>query len=381
MGERTGIGHAASELLSALTQELPENWKLRVLVNSARHSPPAQDAWVHAPDVEIRHTKVPGRLLLRGWQYLRVPPIEMLLGSIDLYHSPASYIAPAIKAKRVITVHDLFFHQCIEDNDLFGGAYFAKTFPRGLRRCDRIIAISEFTRKELVAAYHLDPGKISVVPLGVNTRVFTLADRTGDAEIIEQLAQSMPYLLCVATVGKKRKNLTGLLEAYARARSLDGEIPGLLIVGLIEAGSAQSDFEDAISRLDLNRCVRQTGYVPPGHLPALYRHARCLVVPSLYEGFGLPMLEAMACGCPVLASTAGALPETAGDAAVLVNIGSIEETARGMLRICRDASLRESLKQAGLERVKGFSWTSTARATLAVYSEVMERTRSGAPSA
>lgn len=372
VGERTGIGVATSNLLSALASEAPEGWKIKAFVNSAR-LPLPNDPWTRAPNVQIRHTKLPGRLLLRSWQHFKIPSIETLIGPIDLYHSPASYLTPVRRAPLILSVHDLYFLEPGEHPDPYGGDYFSKTFPSGLASCDQIIAVSAHTKTELLRRYQLKPERIAVIPHGLDTSFFHPGESPGEDEAaIRRLTSGESFLLCVTTFGPTRKNVTGLIEAYARARDLHPALPRLLIVGKAERPEGISEYEAAVDRMKLGAFVSRTGYVTGYELRALYRRAVCLVVPSISEGFGLPLLEAMGCGCPVVTSSGGALPEVAGDAAFLVKGSSCEELGGALALVEKDHKLRQHLRAAGLERVKQFSWTSTARATLDLYREVLE---------
>ena len=372
-GPRTGIGVATAALLSALALELPEDWRMRVLFNSAKHPLPSNDAWTAAPNLEVRHTRLPGRVLLRGWQYLRTPPIELLLGGTELHHSPAGYVTPRLRGRLVVNIYDLYFAREPEHKDPFGASYFAATYPRGLAKADRLIACSEFTRNEVREIYRIPDEKICVVPLGVDRTVFTASPKADDASILEPYSIGRPYLLCVTTVGPARKNLTGLLEGYAHARRGRAELPDLLILGRIDEGPTLEAVEESLDRLQLREHVRLTGYRPADQLPAFYRRARAHIIASLGEGFGLPVLEAMACGCPVLVANVGALPEVAADAALMFDVGSNEEFAESILRISSDESLRGRLIEAGLERVKKFRLQAAARSVLEVYAELLDR--------
>lgn len=387
VGPRTGIGVVASELLTALLEELPDPWEVRVLVNSAPHPLP-DDPWVASPRVRIKHTKFPGRLLLRGWQYLHAPSIESFLGPLAVHHSPASYIQPTVRAKRVLSVYDLYFLEQPEPKEPYGGGYFEQTFPRGLKRVHRIITTSEYTRRELSRVYGLDDRRITVTPAGVNVDFYRPEADAGDRPVLAPWVGAEPdaaagatadgfgapdrgYFLCVASMGP-RKNLMGLLEAYAAARAEEPGMPPLVLVGDKGTGPHRKDFEDALERLGLEPHVRRPGYVPREHLPAFYRGALALVVPSHCEGFGLPVLEAMACGCPVVTSRSGSLPEVAGEAALYVTVETHRPLTEAMLRVAREADLRARLRDEGLERAKEFSWRAAARRTIEVYRAAME---------
>jgi glycosyltransferase involved in cell wall biosynthesis len=175
------------------------------------------------------------------------------------------------------------------------------------------------------------------------------------------------YVLFVGSV-ERRKNLRGLLQAYARLLETDVACP-LVIVGTRRRGAGE--IGRTLQELHLEESVIFTGYVPDADLPAIYTGADLFVFPSLYEGFGLPPLEAMACGTPVVCSNAASLPEVVGDAAIMVDPYDVEGLAEAMLRVLTDADLREHLRRKGLERARQFTWERTARETVAVYREVL----------
>jgi alpha-1,3-rhamnosyl/mannosyltransferase len=312
-------------------------------------------------------------LLLRGWQYLKWPPIERFTGPVDLVHSPASYFPPARAARRVMTVHDLYFHHAPGHVEPYGGAYFAQTFRHSLPQAAHIIAISQFTRQELLRFYTMPEDRISVIPQGVDCTRFRPEPQADDNAQLERLGIEKPYLLSVATI-EPRKNLVTLIEAYARARQIlraaHQRLPRLVIVGLHGWGLQALKERLYEARLDSGE-VHLTGYVPDAALPALYRHAFGLVFPSLYEGFGMPVLEAMASGCPTAVANTSALPEVGGEAAAYFNPRDSDALARLLARFLGDPLLRQNLREAGFARAAQFSWQATARATLDVYRHVL----------
>ncbi len=381
VGLRTGIGHATANLLSALGRIWPEEWPpARLWVNSPRHELPPEDSWRQSPAFNIRRTRMPGRALLRGWQYLGWPPMERMMGPVSLVHSPASYIPPVQNALRVVTVHDLYFKYAPQDVETYGGRYFLQTFPLGLQRVDHIISVSRFTRDELVKFYGLDPGRITVIHLGVDRERFHPESGPEDDEALARLDIEPPYLLCVATL-EPRKNLLTMIEGYARMtqilRAARQRPPRLVITG--QPGWRVESLRQAVEGADLRDLVRLTGYLPDRVLPSLYRKAYALIFPSIYEGFGMPVLEAMACGCPVLMANAGALPEVGEDCAGYFNPRSSDSISRSLSGFLVDPHQRAHMRAAGLNHVKKFDWINTARGTLDVYRRVLANASAGAP--
>jgi len=260
-------------------------------------------------------------------------------------------VPPAYRGPAVVSVHDLSFEW---DPSLMGARdrFMFRTFvPRAARRADRVLAISERTKRDLIEHYAIPERKIVVTPLGVDP-TFRPNGTSPDGP---------PYALFVGGIQPRKDPLTAV-KALAL---VDGDLR-LVLVGDEKRGG--DEVRTAIERLGLERRVEFAGYVEHEGLASLYRGAACLVFPSRYEGFGLPVLESMASGTPVVASRAGALPEVAGDAAVLVEPGDPEALAEGIQQALGD---RERLVAAGLERARRFTWSETARRTLEVYRELL----------
>jgi glycosyltransferase involved in cell wall biosynthesis len=238
--------------------------------------------------------------------------------------------------------------------------------PWSLRRARHLIAISEFTKREIIDLFQLPPERISVTHLAARPAFRILANPAALAGVRAKYGLRDPFILCVGTV-EPRKNLTRVVEAFARVRQ--GGLPHVLVL----AGQtyfAAKDIMATINRLHLEPYVTLVGYVPDEDLPALYNSADLFVYPSLYEGFGIPVLEAMACGTPVVASNATSIPEVAGTAALLVDPRDVTALADAMVRALTDPDLRKWLHGAGIDRARQFSWDQTAAATVAVYRSI-----------
>jgi glycosyltransferase involved in cell wall biosynthesis len=260
-------------------------------------------------------------------------------------------VAPSSPPPAVVTIHDLSFEL---DPKLMGPGdrfFFHTMVPRSVRRAERVIAVSGQTKQDLVEHYGVDDRKIAVIPNGVD-----------DAFSPEgPIRDRPPYLLFVGALQPRKDPLVAI-----EALSLVNSDLGLVLVGPDKGAAA--DARRAVARLGLNGRVEFTGHVEKPALAEFYRGAEALVFPSRYEGFGLPVLEAMASGTPVVATSAGAIPEVAGDAAVLVDPGDPGALAGGIERAIAD---RDRLVRAGLARVRLYSWTEAARQTLAVYRHLL----------
>ena len=275
------------------------------------------------------------------------------------------FASPRLRCPAVVTVHDISYARAPElfssrDRMLF-------RFVRGsLRRAARVIAVSEFTRSDVVDRYGLEPAKVVAIPNGVSERFRPLAE-AARTRVHDRFGINRPYMLCVGAL-QARKNVPLAIEAYARlmGRGTDCE---LVIAGGDKGG--RLDVLDAILRARLTGRVHLVGHVEDDEMPALYSAAKALVFPSLYEGFGLPALEAMASGTPVIASNTTGLAEVVGDAGLTVDPRSVEELAEAMGRVLDDSELRERLVGAGLIRAAEFTWARAAAATAGVYREVL----------
>jgi glycosyltransferase involved in cell wall biosynthesis len=260
-------------------------------------------------------------------------------------------VAPGTAARTVLTIHDLSFER---DPGLMGRSdrfFFRTMVPRSARRAERILAVSERTRQDLVEHYDIDPRKIDIIWNGVD-EVFRPDGPRHDGQ---------PYLLFVGGL-QARKDPAVAIEAL----SLIGGDLRLVLAGP-DKGKAD-EARRAAARFGLEDRVVITGHVESGELASLYRGAEAFVFPSRYEGFGLPIVEAMASGTPVVATAVGAIPEVAGEAAVLVEPGNPVALAGGIERALAD---RDRLVRAGLERARLYSWRETAQRTLAVYRELL----------
>jgi glycosyltransferase involved in cell wall biosynthesis len=261
------------------------------------------------------------------------------------------YVAPpGFDGRVIVTVHDLSFEYVPDVMSFRDRLLFRTQVPRSVRRADRVLTGSERTKRDLIERYQVPEEKIVVTPYGVDP-TFSPDGPRGEGD----------YALFVGAI-QPRKDPIGAIEALAM---LDSNLR------LVLAGPEKRDGEqvrEAVRRLGLDGRVDLVGHVEREELAALYRGAACLVFPSRYEGFGLPVLEAMASGTPVVAARGGAVPEVAGSAAVLVEPGDPVELAGGIERALAD---RERLVAAGLDRVQRFSWTETARRTLEVYRELV----------
>jgi len=231
------------------------------------------------------------------------------------------------------------------------------------------LADSQATKQDLIELLGVPPEKIAVVYGGIEARFSPAADPAGDAMVRQKYGLEQPYMFTLGTL-EPRKNYVRLMRAYHRLSQEAGSVPPLIVAG--GKGWLYEDIFAEVERLGLGERVRFLGYVQDTDLPALYRGAELFVFPSLYEGFGFPPLEAMACGCPVVCSNSSSLPEVVGDAAILVDPTDEEQIARALYAGLTEATLRERLIERGLARAALFTWPAAARRLVAEYERLYQ---------
>lgn len=322
----------------------------------------ASAAVVHEllPSAQVRVMRTKQPVARLGWKLSQLARRD----NVDVLH--VQYVAPVFGPKSVVTIHDLSFRHLPKSYTRAERWRFELTVPSTARRAKRVLTVSEFCKRDLVAELHLDPRKVIVSYNRVDEE-FRPASADAIANAMAAFGISKPYILGVANL-QPRKNLLRLIAGWERLRQMQSDIqPALVLVGrkawLFDetlAAAARSRWRDEIILTD---------YVAHNQLPALYSGASVFVYPSLFEGFGLPPLEAMACGTPVVVSDTSALPEVCGAAAEYVDPEDVESIADGMLRLLRDVALRESRRAEGLRHVEKFRTGQLGAATMRAYEE------------
>ncbi len=310
-------------------------------------------------------TRVVNRLPWPLVEWLDIP-IEAFTGQADVVHGPSFFLRTKNGAKTVLTIHDLAFM-------LFPGYYLKSSLgklvrevPRCARQATLIIAVSQSTKEGVVNLLGISPQKIRVVPMAVASRFKVVEDEALKESIRRRYGLPPRFFLFVGLLNP-RKNGERLIRAYHRLRSKMALPHKLVFVG--GKGWLYRNVLAQVEELGLEKEVIFTGYVADEDLPLIYNVAEALVYPSVYEGFGLPILEAMACGAPVITSNVSSAPEVAGGAALLVDPYNVEQLAEVMYKVASQADLRAYLTRRGLKRARDFSWEKTALKTLAVYEE------------
>jgi len=374
--QRAGIGRYTRELVRAL---LVIDHSHQYSIFAATGGLP-DHRWAEAAErlrsvgdrqLEVHTVPITDDWLARLWHRVRLPiPVELITGPLDVFYSPDFTLPPTMHSTHaVLTVHDLSFVHQPEAFVPQLRRYLERAVPGSVHRADVVLADSAHTRADLIALFGIPQDKVEVITPGVDSRFCARSTPAvalgGNRPRTETIGQrhgvgDSPYVLSVGTL-QPRKNYLRLIQAFARMRQAKSSDVQLLI-----AGGRGWLFEDVIAEADKHDSVRLLGFVADEELPALYRDATLFAFPSLYEGFGLPVLEAMACGTPVVCSNRSSLPEVAGDAALLVDPEDVVELSAAMDRVLEDPELRATMIDRGLAQATRFTWKRSARQLLDV---------------
>lgn len=359
--ERTGVGEYVHELSKALAAQVlrDQTDEVALFTSSWKDRPaPTLASEMPAP-VRVVDVKVPVRALVWSWNRLEWPPVEWFAGACDVVHSQSPLLIPSSSAAQVVTVHDLDFLRHPEQMT----AEIRRDYPALARshaaRADAVIVSSRYAADEVTRELHLDPARVHVCPPG--------RPSWSDA-VRQQRADLAPkHILFLGTLNL-RKNVGTLIEAYARLRERRPEAPPLVLAGHRTPASAR--WEARCEQAPLKGHVTFTGYIDTARRIELYTQAAMLVLPSYEEGFGLPVLEAMACGVPVVVSSRGSLPEVAGPAATPIDPDDADAFANEMQAIL-DGDARDRVAK-GLAHAASYTWTACAVAARHAYHAAIE---------
>lgn len=356
--ERIGIGNYTLNLVESLLRIDRENEYF--LIHQKKSDMPI---YGEANEIILPRFPVPPRSIIRKNCIL---PSILAKNKIDVIHDPtnAGPFFFSFPTKRILTIHDLAPLIIPNAYNKRLALYYRYVLPFMIKTADRVIAVSKNTKNDLVNRLHVNENKIKVIYLGVNQEYKPLQKTE---EITKKYGLTESFILFVGNIAP-RKNLLVLLQAFNKLKKR--KIKHKLVI----AGKKDQKHKQVlkmVNDLNLGGEVIFTGYIPEEDLPSLYNAADLFVYPSLYEGFGLPVLESMACGTPVVASNTSSLPEVVGDAGLLINPRDVDALTDAIYKVLTDDELKESLVEKGLRRVKLFAWEKTARETLRVYKEVV----------
>lgn len=296
------------------------------------------------------------------WEQFSLP-IYIRKQGIDVLHSPGFVLPFLSKAKNVLTIADMTFINYPEVHTLLKRAYFSLLMPPSIRKADMVLAISESTKKDAVKLVNVNPKKIKVTHLAYGEEFKVMDKKKAKVFARTMYGIDSPFIIFVGMI-EPRKNLIRIFEAFSEMKK-EGIPHKLVIVG--KTGWKYEKIFKSVDRLNLGKDVIFAGYIPDSDLAILYNAAEMLAYACLYEGFGIPILEAMACGCPVVTSNLSSMPEIAGDAALLVDPKEVQQIKSAMDRLIKDKKLRKDMIKKGLKRSSQFSWQRCARETIKAY--------------
>jgi glycosyltransferase involved in cell wall biosynthesis len=355
----------AVNLIEALAQiDSANHYTIYITTAEARER--FQGRW---PNFKVRAT-------LPHTPLIRIPltlSAELRKNPVDVLH--VQFTAPPFcPCPVVVSIHDLSFEHLPQTFKRRSRTQLRLTVRHSARRAARIISLSEHGRRDIIETYGITAERVSAIPLAAPSHFAPVQDNRELQRVRHNYGIDGDYILTVGSI-QPRKNLARLVQAYAslRGNKSADKLPKLVLVG--KSGWLYDDTLRALKETGVADTVVLTGYVPQEDLPALYSGALCFVYPSYFEGFGLPPLEAMKCGAPVIVGNKTSLPEVVGDAALTVDPFDVEAIASAMQRVIESPALREELSIKGQARAETFDWRETARKTLAIYQEVAQETR------
>jgi glycosyltransferase involved in cell wall biosynthesis len=324
------------------------------------------------PNFHIVEVHARGQIAQSAWRQYGLPRQIRRFG-IDVFHFPSFIASLRAGVPSVLTVHDLCFVLFPETFSRLRQPYYRYVIPRSITHCDAIIADSESTRNDILKHMKMVDGRVRTIHLGVDPVYFYhVADEHRRAELRRRYSLPADFILYVGTL-EPRKNIPRLVRAVAYGIVSKGLPHHLVIAG--RKGWLYNEIFKEVRALNVSERVHFPGHVEPSELAVLYSMARALAYPSLYEGFGLPCLEAMSCATPVITSDRSSLPEVVGDSALIVDPLSVESIANALRQICSDDDYHRNLSGRSLKRARRFSWLTTAKKTVEVYTRTFEEAR------
>jgi len=366
-----GIGRYTRNLIRALAELDTVNlYTLFVAGGWGEGDGDGLGAW---PDnFRVRSIPLTDRVMRIFWQRIRVPlPIQLLTGSIDLFHSPDFVLPPLGRTPALLTVHDLSFLRVPRYFVPGFRNYLERAVSRGVRRACHILADSESTRRDLIEFMQVSPEKVTVLYPGVEPRFRRVEDEAMLARVAQRYALPQRFILGLSTL-QPRKNFEGLIDAYRQLVAGAHDTQEISDLHLVICGGYGWMYESMLERIKsygLEERVHLPGYVHDEDLPALYSLAAVFAFPSWYEGFGLPVLEAMVCGTPVVAADNSSLPEVVGGGGLLIDAADTDQLARALGRVLTEPDLRARLIAAGHVQAAQFAWDQAARSLLRIYQQ------------
>jgi len=345
-GQKTGFGFYVENLVSNLKKYDPKN------------------EYILLKPKDIADLSTPRRFV---WDQFQMPRLAKK-AKVDLLHQPCFSTPVFYSGKKVVTCHDLIAVFFPRNLPLASRLFFSKWMPYSYRKADMIIADSVNTKKDLMGILKIPEDKIEVVYLAVSEKFHPNHEKKDIEKALRRYKITQPYLLHVGTL-EPRKNLEFLVKVFSKVVSSN---PNFHLVITGKKGWYYKGLFNLVQKLNLDQKVIFTGYVQDEDLPYLYAGARAFVFPSLYEGFGLPPLEAMACGCPVVSSDTSSMPEVIGEGGILLPLNDASLWIKAIGEILSKENIASFYRQKGLQQARKFSWQKTALKTISIYEKIYQ---------
>jgi len=319
------------------------------------------------PGIKEVVVKLPNKALCLLWDQILLP-MKHRTDDVDLIHNTKSAGSLFNNCKSVITIHDIIPIIFPETEKILNRLYWGVQIPLAAKYADHIITVSDASKKDIMSHFNISDEKISVIYNATNNNFKVITDIGTISMVTSKYHLPDKYILCVGTI-QPRKNLKILIKAFSKLQHECNIKHKLVIAG--RKGWLYKDIIELIDKLKIENDIIFTGFIDDNDLPLIYNAADLFVYPSFYEGFGIPPLEAMACGTPVITSNTSSLPEVVGDAGIMIDPHDLDGLTQAMYDVLTNDDLRENMIKKGLERSKLFSWEKTARETLKVYESVV----------
>ena len=372
-GRRTGVEEYTRYTLTWLFERYPADTFI-LFFNSWKGDLPDLEWALRYPNVRLKKFRIPNKLLNLSLWYLRFPKLDRLLGGVEVYFLPnLNFVAVSKKAKLVVTAHDLSFEYFPE---AFSGKqrfwHYLINFRGLVKRADAVIAVSRSTKEDLVSVYQVNPEKITVIHSGVDGEFRPLSRNSTDLLAVQEKYKLPHHFILSLGTFEPRKNTVATVhgfEAFCQVYPRLSENIHLVLAGAY--GWKSQELRQAVIHSPVRSRIHVVGYVAPEDKPGLYNLAKAFVYPSLYEGFGFPPLEALACGTPVITSNVASLPEIVGDAAILIDPYRPDDIMEALVALFENPQFRDQLEHEGIAQAQKFQWLSAARQTYEVFTRVM----------
>ncbi len=363
--ERAGYGHHTTELLNTLLNYDRENeyilWGWSFSIDKKAVCKFARE------NVVIKLSKIPGFIKRFYFNKLKFPDVKYIVGDYDIFHSCEPLMPPIKNKKSIITIHDLAYKKF---PNLFQSQVLKwdKIIAQNVYRTDSIIVPSEQTKNDVINAFKVPEDMVNAIYLPVDDKFYHSIDKLLIEKVKEKYKLLFPFILFVGTI-EPRKNITVLIEAFEKLHKLKKLELHLVLVGKL--GWYYKPILDRISKSSIKNKIHLLHYIPLDDLVAIYRLAEFLVYPSIYEGYGVPVLEAMASGTAVITSRSSSLIEIAGDSALFFEPSDSDKLRDAILNLCEDTNLKKNLINKGLERIKKFDRKTAAEKILSIYKRII----------